>query len=223
MPVPAQPRIEPGDPVVFFEWNGVNLDQFMTKVDGPQLLSSGVVVNSWLGLNWIEITATSLAGGGTGADTAVALPIKVTPPSKNYIIEADAICIVSPSNARGPFVAARHNGADNSVGYWLRYASSNSGSRNRLDKLGGTPGAPTVSNLITSDEIDLSALYMGRPLRLRVEGDSVLSMTEEDFLYADQATPHTNVGYGAIGVSTNGVGSVTQTNIFRRIRMLKAD
>lgn len=94
-------------------WNGADVTQFDTKVDGGDVASSVISVATEGGVAWVKLVVT---GDGSVANWGAAttlLPILCTPSSVNYGIECDYMCLDGgASNYAGAVCGVRWDGTN---------------------------------------------------------------------------------------------------------------
>jgi hypothetical protein len=200
----------------WFEWNKLDLSQFDSSlILGPNVTGSGFTVETDGNIKWIEITATANAHAGGALSQAVLLITQAPPP--DAILVADIISVQEvAANIFGGGVVIRYTAVN--AGYWGRFSDQSIGPQ-VWEKLGGTVGAPTASQIgkVQSDPtLDVGVKNGGR-LGIGVEGESwVRAMMGEEQIIPDLSTPHTATGQAGLFVTCSSTAA-TCTVRFKNI------
>jgi hypothetical protein len=200
----------------WFEWNGTDLTQFDTKIEGGAITASTVQITSYGGFNWIDISITGT--GGAGPANGIFLPITKTPPGTNVAIAFEFISrqVIATNGIVGAGAALRCTSL--SQGYFCRYGSrSVAGSIQDMGKF--TAGE---NNTIYQDMDDprLDGLDRGTRMALSVlgigSGVLVKMIVGEPAIYLE-TSPYDDVGQAGLYQTTVG-GSGTVRNYYRNIK-----
>ena len=155
---PSQLGIPPEN--VWLSWNGVDLTQFDTKVDGTDITSSTISVVNFQGVNWIKFEIIADNTHGTDnlyvAARSTVLPISKTPFPDDFLMTAtvvaeNSITIGSPPHA---LLCYNYTALQNSyIADWkIRYSGFNS--HKNIYKSGINGGDPYLS-----EEVLTGALF----------------------------------------------------------------
>jgi hypothetical protein len=205
----------------WFSWNGTDLSQFDTKVEGSAVASSTIQVTSFGGFNWLDMSVTSSAGVGTSSTaTAVVLPISTTPPTADYAISFEFISITRSGNNVGSGAVFRY--VSHNQSYFYHYTNySSSPNVLRLGKITATEVNTYLANL--SDPV-INANYQGHRAALAAingsggSGVFLRMLAGEHATYLDTSSPWTGAGRAGLWQCTLGLRSVTTRSYFRNIK-----
>jgi len=212
----------------WFTWNGTDLTQFGSPVTGSRVASFTTSVVGYRNLNWIKIESTPIppfvpAGFIAPTEGAVILPILATPPSANYIIEAEMLNIDN-QNAVANMIIARYGGL--AVGYWFHHSPVYASWVLRRADQSTIPGN-THLQLIDDNNNGNAQPRPGQLCRLGVEGSSIVFVDAvECSSFVDTSSPPTSAGMAAIGcscggesgASSSGSNGTTIVALFRNIK-----
>jgi hypothetical protein len=213
---------------VLWEWNGTDITEFDTKVDGSNVASSTVAfVSDYRGQSWISMSVTSDATATNMITCATILPISLaafTPPSADYGIFAEYICVQwsDGSNAtNGAGVWVRLDPASTGSGYGYRQKNMLGATSRMATFIASGGGSPSVS--------DGSAHYgsaasqgEGGALLYHHEGNVVQAgWLGERYRFSDSGATTTAANQGAIFTSVESIASQTVVNYFRNIKAIQ--
>jgi hypothetical protein len=170
----------------WFEWNKQDLSQFdPALVTGPAVSGSSFsFIPSDGGIPFIELSVTAGAHANGALSQAVLL-ITETPPD-DMILVADVISVTSI----GGGLVARYTNVNS--GYDVRLVD---GTYQRADKLAGTVGAPTISQIggSMSDPVFSIGSKIGMRFGIGVEGQSWVRLAAgEEQVISDLSSPYTS-------------------------------
>lgn len=209
---------------VLWEWNGADLSQFDTKIDGSGVTSSTTDVLSYRGDTWIRISTTVGVTATNMVTCATILPITYTPTSADYGIFAEYIGIQWSDGVN----------ATCGAGVWVRLDTSSTGSGygyRQVDYLAATSrmatftasggGTPSVANGSTHYS-SVASQGEGGALLYYHDGDvQSAGWLGERYRFSDSGSTTTAAGQAAIFSSTEGVASQTVINYFRNIKIIE--
>ena len=203
----------------FFEWNGINLNQFGTLQDGSSSASAPPAVVTVGGVSWIRISVT-----GTGAthwsEAASFLPALTAPPSPNYLVRADVILETIVANYCTAGIGVR-NVAGSNIGsmYYLAIVRDLGTSGTvLLGRVDDSPELATGAHSFTTGE-SIAGGEKGHPLILGVQGGVQLNARCcNDIVATPSGTLLSAAGSFGIIAGGNGPGANGYTALFRNIR-----
>lgn len=210
---------------IWFEWNGTDLSQFDSKVEGATVTSSSASVVAEAGKNWIQLSST--ATGGDLAQDAVYLPITVTPPSADYFIVADFVSKVTLTqgnlNHVGAVLFTRYSSPTSL--YMMHYSSYNPTAQIAIQSIGKVVttyaqiGGFMDSPLLGTGPNPSSGII---DMECGVEGSSIVRGSLGNVQGVnDISSPIVAVGKAGIAATSNTQAG-TVTNLFRNIRCYTA-
>lgn len=206
----TQPGVQP-----FFEWNGTDLTQFGSLVQGTNNSQTASVVSS-LGLNWISISGNATGNPGNETPALSFLPILSAPPSSGYLVRVDAVPVVLSSSqcvmGIGLRAAERTGKMSDMYGFY-----SVTTSQCQLVEI--TNESKTVYHTLTTGET--FAANDAITIWFAVEGESLLQgQFIKQFGQRDTSGTHTSSASGCCGLigGGNNSGTNSYTVYYRNLR-----
>jgi hypothetical protein len=203
---------------LWFEWNGVDLSQFDSAVNGSKVSSSTWSVETFCGLTWIQGSVT--IGGAVPAnltESLTVLPILKTPPTDNNLIIVDWLSWQATNTSwQLPFIMPRYVGISEFYGIFFGDDTVDDPQRICRASAGGTI---TVLGDAMADPVSMVNQQNGMELGLAIQGNAMLKgYLGERQTIADTSGLVSASGACAIGTATALGAGYTGINRFRRLR-----